>query len=165
VFIESFPAAHANDLRRSRRHHCSPASNVLFKVEPSLHQLPSSLRQPHSSPSVSVHAPATSSYSLNLTLSPSITPSLFHCRLKTYLFTQIFPTIDSLPASGLTPRLYDWSVSSDHLGFLWSPYVIGRPYIFLPCSFFLLFFSSPNLSGRISDVYHTSTHGVALVRI
>jgi len=32
-------------------------------------------------------------------------------------FTLIFPTIDSLPASGLTPRLYDWSVSSEHLGF------------------------------------------------
>ena len=49
---------------------------------------------------------------------------------------------------------------------LWSPYVIGRPYIFLPCSFFpSSFFSSPNLSGRRSDVYHTSTHGVALVRI
>jgi len=33
--------------------------------------------------------------------------------------------------------------------------------------FFLLlsFFSSPNLSGRRLDVYHTSTHGVALVRI
>jgi len=29
---------------------------------------------------------------------------------------------------------------------------------------FLVFFSSPNLSGRM-DVYHTSTHGVALVRI
>jgi len=29
----------------------------------------------------------------------------------------------------------------------------------------LLFFSSPNLSGHRSDVYHTSTHGVALVRI
>jgi len=26
-------------------------------------------------------------------------------------------------------------------------------------------FSSPNLSGRKLDVYHTSTHGVALVRI
>ena len=26
-------------------------------------------------------------------------------------------------------------------------------------------FSSPNLSGRRSDVYHTSTHGVAVVRI
>ena len=33
------------------------------------------------------------------------------------LFSQIFPTIDSLPASGLTPRLYDRSVSSEHLGF------------------------------------------------
>jgi len=28
-----------------------------------------------------------------------------------------------------------------------------------------LLFSSPHLSGRILDVYHTSTHGVALVRI
>jgi len=36
-------------------------------------------------------------------------------------FSEIFPTIDSLPASGLTPRLYDWSVSSEHLGFY------GRP--------------------------------------
>ena len=51
---------------------------------------------------------------------------------------------------------------------LWSPYVIGRPYIFSSCSFFpssSSFFSSPNLSGRRLDVYHTSTHGVALVRI
>ena len=31
--------------------------------------------------------------------------------------------------------------------------------------FFRSFFSSPNLSGRRLDVYHTSTHGVALVRI
>ena len=42
--------------------------------------------------------------------------------------------------------------------------------IFLPCSFFLsifylLLFSSPNLSGRRLDVYHTLTHGVALVQI
>jgi len=37
-------------------------------------------------------------------------------------------------------------------------------YIFaLFLSFF--FFSLPNLSGRRSDVYYTSTHGVALVRI
>jgi len=28
-----------------------------------------------------------------------------------------------------------------------------------------LFYSSPNLSGRGLDVYHTSTHDVALVRI
>jgi len=30
-------------------------------------------------------------------------------------------------------------------------------------SFFLVLFSSPNLSGCRLDVYHTSTHGVALV--
>ena len=48
---------------------------------------------------------------------------------------------------------------------LWSPYVIGQTIIFLPCDFYLLssFFSSPNLSGPRLDVYHTSTHGVALV--
>jgi len=32
-------------------------------------------------------------------------------------------------------------------------------------SIFYLFYSSPNLSGRTLDVDHTSTHGVALVRI
>jgi len=41
-------------------------------------------------------------------------------------------------------------------------------YIF-PCGFFffflLSFFSSPNVSRRRLDVCHTSTHGVALVRI
>ena len=41
--------------------------------------------------------------------------------------------------------------------------LIGRPYIFSCCDFYL--FSSPNLSGRRLYVYHTSTHGVALVRI
>ena len=35
-------------------------------------------------------------------------------------------------------------------------------YIFI---LWFLLFSSPNLSGRRLDVYHTSTHGVALVRI
>ena len=57
-------------------------------------QLPSSLRQPHLSPSVyvlPVHAPTTSSRSVNLPLSPSITPSLFHSRLKTYLFHKSVP--------------------------------------------------------------------------
>ena len=79
-----------------------------------------------------VVCPATSSYSLNLPLSPSITPSLFHCRLKTYLFTQIFPTIDSLPPSGLTPRLYDWSVSSEHLDFLFLVFFISL-FVVVPC--------------------------------
>ena len=52
--------------------------------------------------------------------------------------------------------------------FLWPPYVIGGPLYFCPVvSFFFLsfFISSPNLSGRRLDVYHTLKHGVALVRI
>jgi len=50
---------------------------------------------------------------------------------------------------------------------LWSPYVIGHTIIFSSCRLFFFFFlfSSPNLSGRRLDVCHTSTHGVALVRI
>jgi len=41
---------------------------------------------------------------------------------------------------------------------------IGQAIIFLSGGFFFLF-SSPNLSRCTLDVYHTSTHGVALVRI
>jgi len=41
---------------------------------------------------------------------------------------------------------------------------IGLYFHSVVCSFFF-FFSSPNLSRRRLDVYHTSTHGVALVRI
>ena len=49
---------------------------------------------------------------------------------------------------------------------LWSPYGIGQAIIFSSCFFLLsFFFSSPNLSGRRLDVYHTSAHGVAIVRI
>jgi len=38
-------------------------------------------------------------------------------------------------------------------------------YIFAVCFLSSFFFSSPNLSGCRLDIYHTSTHGVALVRI
>jgi len=38
-------------------------------------------------------------------------------------------------------------------------------YIFALWFLSFFFFSLPNLSGRRLDVYHTSTHGVALVRI
>jgi len=60
------------------------------------------------------------------------------------------------------------------VAFLWSPYGFygrpmeyGRPLYFHPVvsSSFFFFFSSPNLSRRRLDVYHTSTHGVALVPI
>ena len=38
-------------------------------------------------------------------------------------------------------------------------------YIFALWLVSFVFFSSPNLSGRRLDVYHTPTYGVALVRI
>ena len=53
---------------------------------------------------------------------------------------------------------------ADH--YLWSPYVIGQTiYIFILLRLLLSssFFSSPNLSSRRLDVYHTSAHGVVLV--
>jgi len=49
---------------------------------------------------------------------------------------------------------------------LWPPYRIGQAIIFLP--FYLLSFFPRLISavaGWIMDVCHTSTHGVALVRI
>ena len=72
--------------------------------------------------------------------------------------------------SGLSAEMIQATKGIGTQWLLWSPYVIGQTIIFLPCdfylsSFFLSFFSSPNLSGWKLDVYHTSTHGVALVRI
>jgi len=52
---------------------------------------------------------------------------------------------------------------ADHYIFmllLWPPCVADADILFLPCGFFLpssSFFSSPNLSDRRLDVYHTST--------
>jgi len=57
-------------------------------------ELPCSLRQLRSSPSVSdspIHAPATFYHSVNSPLSPTIIPYLFHFGLKTYLFHKPFP--------------------------------------------------------------------------
>jgi len=53
--------------------------------------------------------------------------------------------------------------------FLWPPCVADADIIFLSCGLFCLllsfFLSSPNVSRRRLDVYHTSTHSVPLVRI
>jgi len=48
--------------------------------------------------------------------------------------------------------------------FLWPPCGIGQTIIFSSYGFFF-FFSSSNVSRRRLDIYHTSTHNVALVRI
>jgi len=56
------------------------------------------------------------------------------------------------------------SVFYSLLCLLWPPCLADADIIFLSCCF-LLFFFWPNLSGRRLHVYHTSIHGVALVRI
>jgi len=58
-------------------------------------------------------------------------------------------------------------VSHTQFSVLWPPCVADADIIFLPNGFYLsfFFFLSPNLSGHRLDVYHTSTHGVALVQI
>ena len=44
-------------------------------------------------------------------------------------------------------------------------YIFMLWFVLLSSSSSSFFFSSPNLSGRRLDVYHTLAHGVALVRI
>jgi len=56
-----------------------------------------------------------------------------------------------------------WEYNKFFLVFLWPPCVADADIIFLSCFFF--FFSSPNLSGRRLDAYHTCIHGVVLVQI
>ena len=80
------------------------------------HQLPTSLRQPHPSLSVSdlpVPPPTTSSPFVDSPLSPSKTLHSFTPGSKLPL-SQIFPTIDFLPASGPTP----WTLWLDLFLFL-----------------------------------------------
>jgi len=56
--------------------------------------------------------------------------------------------------------LYFAAVVTIFMATLWNK---AGHYIFM--LWFLSFFSLPNLSGQRLDVYHTSTHGVALVQI
>jgi len=84
----------------------------------------------------------------------------FAVLLLTVLWTWI--TLFTIKYYGVVKNFCDINV------FLWPPCVADADIIFSSCAFFFLsfiFFSSPNLSGRILDVYYTSTLGVALVQI
>jgi len=91
-----------------------------------------------------------------LIISHSLTVSLLDWRPP---FSQIPLTSDFPPPSELSSGRVSCAK------WLWPPCVADADIIFLPCGFYLCIFSSPNLSGRRLDIYHTSTHGVALVRI
>jgi len=77
------------------------------------------------------------------------------------------PSDPSLPITARNP----WSQSVTYLLFmvaLWNRadhYLFMLLFVFLLSPSFFFFFSSPNLSRHRLDDYHTSTHGVALVRI
>ena len=83
-------------------------------------QLPLSLRKPHSGTSFSIsYSPIPSPITSSFSDSPrctSITSSLFHFRLKTYLFHKSYPVV-LLPPLGLPPRTFACTVSSEQLGF------------------------------------------------
>ena len=102
-------------------------------------ELPSSLRQPHFSPSVSVlpvHAPTTSSHSVNSPLSPSITPSLIHSRLKSQNLplSQIF-SLHSLPSS----------LRTDSTDFTTGPFLLSiSVFVFSFSLFFFVWFLAAN---------------------
>jgi len=89
---------------------------------------------------------------------PSIINALSH---DTELSTRLFNTFttDGSNWRALCCFMLEFSIH------LWPLCVADADIIFLSCGFFLLFYFSPNLNGRRLDVYHTSTHGVALVRI
>ena len=88
-----------------------------------------------------------------------------HCWVYTHLVITICHAYKKFVTSVVSPIVGLKGTLRRRLsyGYLWSPYVIGQTiYIFI---LFLSssFFSSPNLSSRRLDVYHTSTHGVVLV--
>jgi len=73
----------------------SNTSSIRYASPCLWNQLPLSLRKPHSGTSCSISyspipSPITSSFS-DSPLFTSITPSLFHSRLKTYLFHKYYP--------------------------------------------------------------------------
>ena len=105
-------------------------------------QLPSSFRQPRFSPSVSVsvlpvHAPTTSSHYGISPLSPSITPSLFHSRLKTYT-SFINLSYHRLPCS----------LRTDSTDFTTEPFLLSISVFFFLVSSLFLFCLFP--CGRLS---------------
>jgi len=71
-----------------------------------------------------------------------------------YSSLRLLAYIDVLPSYASLFMVALWNRETIYIFMLW--FVL---------SFFFLLFSSPNLSRRGLDVCHTSTHGVALVRI
>jgi len=73
---------------------CSPSSSSLWITDQSFRYVSPCLRQPHAGLSIldsNIRTHTSSALSINSLLSSSVTPSLFHSQLKTYLFGKSFP--------------------------------------------------------------------------
>jgi len=79
----------------------------------------------------------------------------------------VFPVIDYTFADHQTYCLTLSFLSMSGFSYLWPPCIADADIIFCPVvsSSIFFFFSLPNLSRHRLDVYHTSTHAVALVQI
>ena len=106
---------------------------------------------------------------------PVLSRLSFQCKVQctTFILTDTPPATElhttSTANTGSSATLVDRSqhpttplATRQQAHLLWPPYGIGHPVV---SSIMLSFVSLPNLSGRRLDVYHTSTHGVALVQI
>ena len=101
-----------------------------------------------------VWAPQRNALLIHLLISALYTGTLLVCLASP--FTSVFM------AAHIGLPLYSAAVVSS----LWPPCVADADIIFFALWFLsVFFFFSPNLSRRRLDVYHTCTHGVALVRI
>ena len=119
-----------------------------------------------SSSTISTTSLASSSVAHKVYVSISLSYKVLHAYRHTitilYNKTSLSSCIARILRTSFSDNLHVPRTRVLPIALLWPPYVIGQAIIFLPCGFFFLsifFFSSPNLSGRRLDVYHTSTHG------
>jgi len=75
----------------------------------------------------------------------------------------VFPVLAALPHGTLVVGVSQTLRGGHHVGHWPTTFLVLSCFFLL--SFFFLVFLLPNLSGRRLDVYHTFTHGVALVQI
>jgi len=113
------------------------------------------------------HRVCTFSGALNA--SDVILPVAIFIYVQVLRFTTLAALLHGTPAAGVSQNAAwytEWNYGTFAEGATYirrgGNHVGHRPTFYF---FFFLLFSPRNLSGRRLDVYHTSTHGVALVRI
>jgi len=92
-------------IQNSFKCHKVVTANIIAVANQLWNQLPAPLRQPRTNLSNSASPSSFSGTSIDSPLSSTITPSLFHSRLKTSLFCKSFPPQPTFSSPGLNPRI------------------------------------------------------------